>query len=237
VFLPRDFLFASESFWGRVPKRDVHAALGLALGYAAPANSAQILAQVSIFCFEVFLGQGTKERRAHEFGHAARTWLASLSFYRGIMLTCTGAREERPVSSSSPSFLLQSLIGAGAHTQLHVLCAPCSLRSVLIVALCLAHVYARLANSTLLLPQVFFSSKYFWGGEPKTDAHVHLSMLRAPGSLRSVLIMALDLAHVYAAPANSALFLPQVSLICFEVFWERGTKERRTHAFVHASRT
>ena len=35
-------------------------------------------------------------------------------------------------------------------------------------------------------------------------------------SLYSVLITVLDFAHVHAAPANSALFLPQVSLFCFE---------------------
>ena len=40
-------------------------------------------------------------------------------------------------------------------------------------------------------------------------------MQREPGLLRSVLVTALDLAHVHAAPANSALFLPEVSLFAF----------------------
>ena len=40
-------------------------------------------------------------------------------------------------------------------------------------------------------------------------------MLREPGLLRSVLVAALGLAHVHAAPANSALFLPAVSLFAF----------------------
>ena len=37
-------------------------------------------------------------------------------------------------------------------------------------------------------------------------AHVHAP--RAPGYLRSVLVTALDLAHVHAALANSAMLLP-----------------------------
>ena len=55
----------------------------------------------------------------------------------------------------------------------------------------------------------------------KRDAHTQLQMLRGPGLLRSVLVTALDLAHVHAAPANSALFLPEVSLFAF-VFWGRS---------------
>ena len=47
-------------------------------------------------------------------------------------------------------------------------------------------------------------------------------MQREPGLLRSVLVTALDLAHVYAAPANSALFLPEVSLFAF-VFGGRSS--------------
>ena len=54
--------------------------------------------------------------------------------------------------------------------------------------------------------------------QKETRAHTQLHMLREPGLLRSVLITALDLAHVHAAPANSALFLPEVSLFAF-VFW------------------
>ena len=50
-------------------------------------------------------------------------------------------------------------------------------------------------------------------------------MLREPGLLRSVLVTALDLAHVHAAPANSALFLPEVSLFAVvpAVFFAVGT--------------
>ena len=48
-------------------------------------------------------------------------------------------------------------------------------------------------------------------------------MQREPGLLRSVLVTALDLAHVHAAPANSALFLPEVSL--FALFF--GAELRR----------
>ena len=52
--------------------------------------------------------------------------------------------------------------------------------------------------------------------EAKTrDTYTQLHMLREPGLLRSVLVTALDLAHVHAAPANSALFLPEVSLFAF----------------------
>ena len=47
-------------------------------------------------------------------------------------------------------------------------------------------------------------------------------MQREPGLLRSVLVTTLDLAHVHAAPANSALFLPEVSLFAF-VFWGRSS--------------
>ena len=35
--------------------------------------------------------------------------------------------------------------------------------------------------------------------QKKRDAHTQLHMLRKPGLLRSVLVMALDLAHVHAA--------------------------------------
>ena len=49
-------------------------------------------------------------------------------------------------------------------------------------------------------------------------------MLRGPGLLRSVLVTALDLAHVHAAPANSALFLPEVSLFASVFF---GAERRR----------
>ena len=47
-------------------------------------------------------------------------------------------------------------------------------------------------------------------------------MQREPGLLCSVLVTALDLAHVHAAPANSALFLPVVSLFAFG-FWGRSS--------------
>ena len=51
-------------------------------------------------------------------------------------------------------------------------------------------------------------------------------MLREPGLLRSVLVTELDLAHMHAAPANSALFLPEVFLFA-SVF---GGVERRCRA-------
>ena len=63
-------------------------------------------------------------------------------------------------------------------------------------------------------------------------AHTQLHMLRGPGLLRSVLVTALDLAHVHAAPANSALFLPEVSLFAF-VFL--GAELRRRACCVCAS--
>ena len=47
-------------------------------------------------------------------------------------------------------------------------------------------------------------------------------MLRETGLLRSVLVTALVLAHVHAAPANLALFLPEVSLFCFLLFLGRS---------------
>ena len=50
-------------------------------------------------------------------------------------------------------------------------------------------------------------------------AHVHAA--RTPGSLRSVLVTALDLAYVHVAPANSALFLLEVSLFA-SVFFRGG---------------
>ena len=50
-------------------------------------------------------------------------------------------------------------------------------------------------------------------------------MLREPGLLRSVLVTALDLAHVHAAPANSALFLPGVSLFAFVFLGGRSAAE------------
>ena len=54
-------------------------------------------------------------------------------------------------------------------------------------------------------------------------------MLREPGLLRSVLVTALDLAHVHATPANSALFLPEVSLFAF-VFL--GAERRRRACYI-----
>ena len=109
---------------------------------------------------------------------------------------------------------------------------PGSLCSVLIMALDLAHVHAAPANSALFLPQVsFFASSSLLGGAPRrlsrpkenskqkeTRAHTQLHMLREPGLLRSVLVAALGLAHVHAAPANSALFLPEVSLFASVFF-------------------
>ena len=53
-------------------------------------------------------------------------------------------------------------------------------------------------------------------------------MQREPGLLRSVLVTALDLAHVHAAPANSALFLPEVSL--FDSVFLGAERARYTQA-------
>jgi len=59
-----------------------------------------------------------------------------------------------------------------------------------------------------------------------------LKMLRASGSLRSILIAAFDLSHVHAIHVNSALFLPQVSLsFCFENLLGAGRqRETRTRS-------
>ena len=71
------------------------------------------------------------------------------------------------------------------------------LRSVLITVLDLAHVHA--ARAPGLAPQ---PPQRELETKRETRTHTQLHMLRGPGLLRSVLVSALDLAHVHAAPAS-----------------------------------
>ena len=85
--------------------------------------------------------------------------------------------------------------------------------------------------------------------QKETRAHTQLHMLREPGLLRSVFVTVLVLAHVYAAPANSALFLPAVSLFAFvfggaaHLAWRlsrpelEAKRDTRAHTVTHAART
>ena len=73
------------------------------------------------------------------------------------------------------------------------------LRSVLITVLDLAHVHA--ARAPGLAPQ---PPQRELEAKRETRTHTQLHMLRGPGLLRSVLVSALDLAHVHAAPASNS---------------------------------
>ena len=91
---------------------------------------------------------------------------------------------------------------------------------------------ARCWSRYLILPTCMRRAYLNWRlGRPKENskqkkrgAYTQVHMSREPGLLCSVLIMALDLAHVHVVPANSALFLPRVSLFCFEFSLGRSGK-------------